>query len=87
MKELNRFKATQRTEGISTTDLIVRILKDRDMYFERSLKKGMKPEDLNLSLKEADYYYWVIFAGKVSGNFNVSVIEILKKLKSEKEKK
>ena len=53
-KESGRFYETQRTNGVSTTDLIVRILKDRNMYFERSLKKGVSPKELGLTQEEAD---------------------------------
>jgi len=55
-KESGRFLETQRTNGVSTTDLIVRILRDRDQYIARSLIKGTKPEELNVSQKEADEY-------------------------------
>ncbi len=41
--------ATKRTEGISTTDIINRILIDYDRYVERNIKKGLKPEELNIS--------------------------------------
>ena len=48
-KKANRFLATKRTEGISTTDIINRILIDYDRYVERNVKKGLKPNDLNIS--------------------------------------
>lgn len=48
-KEAGMFIATKRTEGISTTDIIFRILKDYNLYVERSVKKGAKPEDINIS--------------------------------------
>ena len=48
-KKANRFLATKRTEGISTTDLINRILIDYDRYVERNVKKGLKPEEMNIS--------------------------------------
>ena len=47
-KKANRFLATKRTEGISTTDIINRILIDYDRYVERNVKKGLKPNDLNI---------------------------------------
>ena len=40
--KVNRFLATKRTEGISTIDLINRILIDYDRYVERNAKKGLK---------------------------------------------
>ena len=48
-KKANRFLATKRTEGISTTDLINRILIDYDRYVERNVKKGLKPKDMNIT--------------------------------------
>ena len=48
-KKANRFLATKRTEGISTTDIINRILIDYDRYVERNVKKGMKPKEINIS--------------------------------------
>lgn len=44
-----RFLATQRTEGISTTDVIARIVKDYDMYIRRNLSRGVPREDLGIS--------------------------------------
>ena len=49
VKMLGMFRATQRTEGISTSDIILRIIKDYDMYIERSLKRGYKREDIGIS--------------------------------------
>lgn len=48
IKEANRFIATTRTEGISTTDVIGKVLKNYDVYVQRSLKKGITPEELGL---------------------------------------
>ncbi|VWU52948.1 choline-phosphate cytidylyltransferase, putative, partial [Hepatocystis sp. ex Piliocolobus tephrosceles] len=49
----SKFKATQRTSGVSTTDLIVRILKNYEDYIERSLQRGIHPDELNIGTTKA----------------------------------
>lgn len=49
VKKEGMFRATQRTEGISTSDIILRIIKDYDMYIERSLKRGYKRQEIGIS--------------------------------------
>jgi choline-phosphate cytidylyltransferase len=44
-----RFLATHRTEGVSTTDLILRILNDYNLYLERQVRKGCTAKDLGIS--------------------------------------
>ena len=45
LKELkvifHNIQATKRTEGISTTDIIGKILKDRHKYLKRNVDRGM----------------------------------------------
>jgi hypothetical protein len=41
---------TPRTDGISTTDIKVRIIKNYDEYVEGIIMKGMMPQDLNIKI-------------------------------------
>ncbi|KAK1609047.1 hypothetical protein QYE76_032720 [Lolium multiflorum] len=40
VKSIGRFKETKRTDGISTSDIIMRILKDYNQYIMRNLTRG-----------------------------------------------
>ena len=39
-KKLGKFKATKRTEGVSTSELINKILIDRNAYVKRNINRG-----------------------------------------------
>ncbi|KAI5837560.1 cytidylyltransferase-domain-containing protein [Morchella snyderi] len=48
-KEAGKFLVTQRTEGISTTYIITKIVRDYEKYIIRQLKRGTSRQELNVS--------------------------------------
>lgn len=49
IKERGMFLVTQRTEGVSTTGIITKIVRDYEQYVSRQLKRGTKRQELNIS--------------------------------------
>lgn len=54
LKSSNKFRATVRTQGVSTTDIIVRILQNYEDYVDRSLSRGVPPKDMNIGYTKAN---------------------------------
>ncbi|XP_031263213.1 choline-phosphate cytidylyltransferase 1-like [Pistacia vera] len=49
VKSVGKFKETKRTDGISTSDIIMRIVKDYNQYVMRNLDRGYTRKDLGVS--------------------------------------
>ncbi|TDZ54762.1 Choline-phosphate cytidylyltransferase [Colletotrichum trifolii] len=49
IKEAGKFLVTQRTEGVSTTGIITKIVRDYEKYIARQFKRGTSRQELNVS--------------------------------------
>lgn len=49
IKKMGKFLSTQRTDGISTSDIITQIIRDYDKYLMRNFARGATRQELNVS--------------------------------------
>jgi len=49
VKDQGKYKTIKRTDGISTSDIILRIVKDYDSYVRRNLARGYTGKQMNIS--------------------------------------
>lgn len=59
VKKVGRFKETKRTDGISTSDIIMRIVKDYNQYVMRNLDRGYTRKELGVSYVKAWFYLYI----------------------------
>lgn len=64
VKKAGKFKETKRTDGVSTSDLIMRIVKDYNEYVLRNLARGYTRKDLGVS-------YVKVFFVLLTGNYHM----------------
>ncbi|KYQ93112.1 cholinephosphate cytidylyltransferase [Tieghemostelium lacteum] len=50
VKDQGKFKTIKRTDGISTSDIILRIVKDYDSYVKRNLARGYTGKQMNVGV-------------------------------------
>lgn len=56
VKSVGKFKETKRTDGISTSDIILRIVKDYNQYIMRNLDRGYTRKELGVSYVKVILY-------------------------------
>ena len=53
VKKNGFWRTTQRTKGVSTSDIVLRIIKNYNVFIERNLLRGDTPNQLNISKTKA----------------------------------
>lgn len=75
VKSIGKFKETKRTDGISTSDIIMRIVKDYNQYVIRNLDRGYSRKELGVS-----------YVKEKRLRVNMRLMKIQEKVKEQQEK-
>jgi choline-phosphate cytidylyltransferase len=80
VKKMGKFKATKRNQYISTSDIIMRILKNYNIYVIRNLKRGFTTKDLGLSFIKDKEFKIRIYFEKLRKENNFRKVSRVKKI-------
>ena len=65
IKRMGKFLETRRTEGISTSDLIIRIISEYDTFIRRNLARGYSGKEMNVPFMKEQSIKWDMAIEKV----------------------
>lgn len=61
VKDQGKYRTIKRTDGISTSDLIMRIVRDYDDYVQRNLARGYDRKQMNISYVKVCVFVYMAF--------------------------
>jgi len=79
IKSLGKFLETKRTEGISTSDLIIRIISEYDTFIRRNLQRGYSGKEMNVPFMKEQSIKLDMAMDKVKSEMDVFVHKVMGK--------